>query len=196
MNLDILTDMCQSYLGFSLFVVSSSLDISVSSDSASEVFLHFSSQKRQLLLEPCHLKHVAIQCRISLFRFLDCYFNVLLFFFKSCRNSQAVLRKPLMNCLDRVNSFNAMENCRRNDFLLDLQVLIEINISMCGKVKSITVSSSFEQIHQRLSPLHHLSKTFMKAVELFFSVMSLVIHNQTLIGPNKEMIVYCRPYRL
>ena len=49
-----------------------------------------------------------------------------------------------MNCLDRVNSFNAMENSRRNDFLLDLQVLIEINISMCGKVKSITVSSSFE----------------------------------------------------
>ena len=49
-----------------------------------------------------------------------------------------------MNCLDRVNSFNAIENCRRNDFLLDLQVLMEINISMCGKVKSITVSSSFE----------------------------------------------------
>ena len=49
-----------------------------------------------------------------------------------------------MNCLDRVNSFNGMENCRRNDFLLDLQVLMEINISMCGKAKSITVSSSFE----------------------------------------------------
>ena len=49
-----------------------------------------------------------------------------------------------MNCLDRVNSLNAMESCRRNDFLLDLQVLMEINISMCGKVKSITVSSSFE----------------------------------------------------
>ena len=49
-----------------------------------------------------------------------------------------------MNCLDRVNGFNAMENWRRNDFLLDLQVLMEINTSMCGKVKSITVSSSFE----------------------------------------------------
>ena len=68
-------------------------------------------------------------------------FQCFVIFWKSCRNPEAFLRKPLMNCLDRVNSFNAMENCRRNDFLLDLQVLMEINIFMCGKVKSITVSS-------------------------------------------------------
>lgn len=33
----------------------------------------------------------------------------------------------MTSCLDRVDSFNAIENCRRSDFLLDLHVLMEIN---------------------------------------------------------------------